>query len=306
MTKKNGLTVVGLGEILWDILPGGKQLGGAPANFAYHAQALGAEAIPVSCVGDDENGKEILSQLQKLGLNRNYIAIDKNHHTGYVTVKLDKAGQPDYTIHEDVAWDFIPSDEKLPTLAQRADAVCFGSLCQRCETSRSTIGRVLETAGDDCLCIFDINLRQSYYNRQIIEKSLQYTDVLKLNDEELPVLARLLELTGTQADLLSRLTRRYELRMIALTRGPNGSLLYGDGKTCDHEGFHTEVIDTVGAGDAFTAAITIGLLNNKTMDEINESANHLAGFVCSQAGATPKLPAELLKLPIISRDKKNR
>lgn len=300
--------LVGLGEILWDMLETetrekgrwkplshGKQLGGAPANFAYHAQALGSKGVVASSIGDDELGREILSRLKELGLETGYIEIDKKHPTGTVSVKLDKAGKPDYTIHENVAWDFIPSSEKLLKLAGSSDAVCFGSLCQRCEVSRNTIRNFLQNAGTGCLRVFDINLRQSYYNREVIEKSLQYADVLKLNDEELPILAGLLNLTASQTDLLSQLTSKYKLRMIALTRGSSGSLLYADGKSSDHKGFPTEVADTVGAGDAFAAAVALGILNNKELDEINDFANRLAGFVCSRPGATPKLPEQFIR-----------
>ncbi len=286
-------TLVGLGEILWDMLPEGKQLGGAPANFAYHAQALGAQGVVVSCVGDDLPGKEISARLDQLGLTRDYIALDKEHPTGTVTVRLDKEGKPDYTIHENVAWDFIPSDSALTELAGRADAVCFGSLCQRCAVSRKTIGEFLRATKRDCIRVFDINLRQSYFDSQIIHNMLQLSDVLKLNDEELSVVAELLRMPGSETDTLLQLTNTYAVRLVVLTRGANGSRLFGQGSDCSHQGFAAEVADTVGAGDAFTAAITLGLLHNKPLDAINERANRLAAFVCSQHGATPKLPNSL-------------
>ncbi|HUW20753.1 MAG TPA: carbohydrate kinase [Sedimentisphaerales bacterium] len=296
MTEKDRKYVcVGLGEILWDMLPDGKQLGGAPANFAYHAQALGANAVVVSCVGDDELGKEILSRLEQLSLERNYIAIDKYHPTGTVTVELDENGKPDYTIHQDVAWDFIPSDAGLADLAARADAVCFGSLCQRSPVSRQTVRDFLRATRPDCIRIFDINIRQSYFDSQIVHAMLQLSNVLKLNDEELPVVAGLLGLTGNISDVLSQLTSMYSLRMIALTRGPNGSCLYTRRQVCSHRGFPAQVADTVGAGDSFAAAIALGMLHGRTLAEINEFANRVASFVCSQPGATPKLPDALAK-----------
>jgi fructokinase len=285
--------IVGLGEILWDMLPDGKQLGGAPTNFAYHARALGAQSAVVSCVGDDPLGREILDRLQALAPEHRYVAVDKSHPTGTVTVELDEDGQPDYTIHEDVAWDFIPSDSGLSDLATRADAVCFGSLAQRSPVSRAAIQEFLAATGPDCIRVFDINLRQSYFSGEVVKAMLGSATVLKLNDEELPVLADLLGLTGPQDDTLLKLTQKYQLRMVAVTRGINGSRLYAQGQTCDHPGFAADVADTVGAGDAFAAAITLGLLHDRGLEQISEFANRLASFVCSQSGATPKLPESL-------------
>jgi len=285
--------IVGLGEILWDMLPAGKQVGGAPANFAYHAQALGAQGIVVSCIGNDELGKEIISRLQELGLDRRYVAVDESHPTGTVTVELDERGKPNYTIHENVAWDYIESDSSLLELVGEADAVCYGSLCQRSEVSRKTVREFLGATRSDCLRVFDINLRQSYFDNEIIHAMLELSNVLKLNDEELPVVADLLGLSGSETDILSQLTDIYELRMIALTRGAKGSRLYAQGENSNHEGFPAEVADTVGAGDSFTAAMTLGLLYDKPLDWINEYSNRVASFVCSQSGATPKLPDSL-------------
>jgi len=287
--------LVGLGEILWDMLPAGKQLGGAPANFAYHAQALGAQGVVVSCVGDDELGKEILARLAELNLERKYIAVDRHHPTGTVTVELDENGKPDYTIHENVAWDFIPSDPGFADLAVRADAVCFGSLCQRSQVSHNTICDFLHATKPDCIRLFDINLRQSYFNKEIIHTMLELSNVLKLNDEELPVVADLLGLTGSENDFLSQLTNDYALRMIALTRGADGSCLYTQAEMSSHRGFPAKIADTVGAGDSFAAAVALGLLHGKVLDRINEFANRLAGFVCSKSGATPKLPDSLVR-----------
>lgn len=292
-SSRRRFVLVGLGEILWDMLPDGKKLGGAPANFAYHAQALGAQGIVVSSVGDDELGKEILDCLDELGLKHKYISLDKDHPTGTVTVELDENGQPDYTIHEGVAWDFIPSDSSLSDLATRADAVCFGSLAQRCQVSRETVRWFLRQTKPDCTRVYDINIRQSYFDKQVVHDMLELSSVFKLNDEELPVVADLLDLAGPEEDVLSRLTERYELRMIAITRGAKGSCLYAEGKCHEHPGFETAVEDAVGAGDAFAAAITLGLLCGTELGQINESANRLASFVCSQSGATPKLPESL-------------
>ncbi|MHC4623995.1 MAG: carbohydrate kinase family protein [Planctomycetota bacterium] len=293
MTENGNYICVGLGEILWDMLPAGKQLGGAPANFAYHAQALGGQGVVVSCVGDDELGREIMTRLDELGLDRSYLAVDKTHPTGTVTVELDENGKPDYTIHENVAWDFIPSDPRLAGLAARTDAVCFGSLCQRSQVSHRAVRDFLEGARPECIRVFDINLRQSYFNKGIVQTMLELSDVLKLNDEELSVVADLLGLDGSEDELFAQLTEDYGLRMIALTRGANGSRLYAQGENSEHKGFPAEVADTVGAGDSFAAAIALGLLHGRTLEETNEFANRVASFVCSRSGATPGLPDKL-------------
>jgi len=294
MSNGDSFTLVGLGEILWDMLPTGKQLGGAPANFAYHAQALGSKGVVVSCIGDDELGKEILSQLGSLGLDCGYIAVDKVHRTGTVTVKLDDKGVPDFTIHENVAWDFIPLSEALLKLAARADAVCFGSLCQRSDVSRDTVRRFLKETRADCLRIFDINIRQSYYSKDVTDTMLKTSNVLKLNEDELPLVADLLDIKGTETEILSELAARYDLELIVLTMGAEGSRLYGaDGDSVFAGIPPAKIADTVGAGDAFTAAVAVGLLRGKSLDEINAHANRVASFVCSQAGATPRLPDEL-------------
>jgi len=203
------------------------------------------------------------------------------------------SGKPDYIIHEDVAWDFIPPDSGLSELAAHTDAVCFGSLCQRSEVSRGTVTRFLEDTGPHCIRVFDINLRQAYYSRDVIDRMLGLSTVLKLNDEELSVVAGLLEISGSETDILACLVESYELRLIVLTRGAKGSRLYGPAGDSAHPGFPAEISDTVGAGDAFTAAITLGLLHNRPLDTINEHANRVAAFVCSKRGATPPMPDSL-------------
>jgi len=287
--------VVGLGEILWDLLPDGRQLGGAPANFAYHAEALGAQGVVVSCVGNDKLGKEILDCLEQLRLSHEYISVDKDHPTGMVTVEVDERGKPDYVIHENVAWDFIPLSSGLLDLAARADAVCFGSLCQRSEVSRDTVRKFLRATKQNCLRVFDINLRQSYYSREVIDSMLKLTNVFKLNDEELLLVAQILNIRGSESEILAELIAGYKLRLVVLTKGSKGSRLYTSEEDSVCKGFEPiEVADTVGAGDSFTAAVTVGLLNNKKLDTINENANRLASFVCSQRGATPKIPDSII------------
>ena len=284
------LVLVGIGEILWDLLPGGRQFGGAPANFAYHAKALGVDAQVVSCVGRDEPGDEILAHLDRLGLGHEYIAVDPEHPTGTVLVRLDASGKPDYAIHEEVAWDYLSLLPQALGLAARADAVCFGSLAQRSCVSRLAIRDFLTATRPECLRIFNVNLRQHYYNVDTIAAALEAADVLKLNDEELPVIARLLSIHGAVEETLGTLCRRYNLKLIALTEGDRGSLLFGPRGRSRHAGHRTEVIDTVGAGDAFTAVLAFGLLSGASLDAINEQANRAASFVCSRAGATPEMP----------------
>ncbi len=288
--------MVGLGEILWDMLPEGKQLGGAPANFAYHAQALGGRGVVVSCIGDDDLGREILGCLDEMKLDRKYVAVDGGHPTGTVTVRLDENGKPDYIIHENVAWDFIPSSSDLLSLAAQTDAVCFGSLCQRSEVSQKTVRSFLNATREDCIRLFDINIRQSYYNEDVVNTMLELSNVLKLNDDELAIVAGLLGIEGSETDVLSELTQRYGLSLIALTKGPEGSRLYTGSRDSKCEAAAIDKIaDTVGAGDAFSAAIAIGWLRGDELDKINNKASRVASFVCSQRGATPALPDDLIQ-----------
>jgi fructokinase len=285
--------VVGIGEILWDLLPDGKQMGGAPANFAFHARTLGAASVIVSAVGDDPPGREILAQLGSRGLDASGIATMSSAPTGTVTVALDAGGIPHYTIHEGVAWDVIPWTAGLGDIASRADAVCFGTLAQRSPVSRATIGAFLDATRPDCLRVLDLNLRQSYFSRDIVRGLLGCSTVLKLNDDELGTVAGLLSLPGPETRVLAGLLEAYPLTMIALTKGPTGSRLFGRGVDLGHPGFPVETADTVGAGDAFTAAMVTGMLRHKGWDEIGERANRIAGYVCSRKGAWPELPAEL-------------
>jgi fructokinase len=295
MSNANTYTLVGLGEILWDLLPEGKQMGGAPANFAYHAQALGGNGVVVSCIGDDDLGNEITEILTNLGLEQRYIAVDKDHPTGTVTVELDDKGVPNFTIHTGVAWDFIPSSPDLLELASQADAVCFGSLCQRSDVSRQTVKDFLAATRPDCLRVFDINIRQHYYSKDIVENMLEISNVLKLNDDELPIVAELLGIEGSESEILSSLVDKFDLLLVVLTKGDKGSRLYSKDNDSEHPGITPEKIaDTVGAGDAFTAAVAFGVLLGKDLDEINEHANKVASFVCSQSGATPKVPDSLV------------
>ena len=286
-------TILGLGEILWDLLPSGKQLGGAPANFAYHAHALGAESWLVTRVGQDPLGREILDRLRALALPTECVAVDPAAPTGTVSVELAADGQPRFIIHEHVAWDHIVTDAVSLAAAGRADAVCFGTLAQRSEPSRASIRALVAATPPGALRVFDINLRQQFYSRETIETSLELANGLKINDAELPVVAELLGLTGHGPEQLAELARRFSLRLVALTRGNSGSLLFSSDHWSDHPGLRVAVKDTIGAGDSFTAAMVLGFLSGWPLDQINQRANEIAAFVCTQAGATPSLPAEL-------------
>jgi len=285
--------IVGIGEVLWDLLPSGRQLGGAPANFAYHARALGADARLVSRVGKDDWGREALDRLTKLGVPTDCIELDAALPTGTVTVEVSGDGQPQYQIHENVAWDAIRGESAGRLAVAAADAVCFGSLAQRSEPSRSTIRSLVAAAPASALRIFDINLRQHYHSHEVIKGSLTRANVLKLNDAEWPQLAAVFGLTGDERTQLLQLAQRCQLRCIAFTRGGRGSLLLSEGHWSDHPGIHTNVVDTVGAGDSFTAALALGLLAGWPLDEVNRRATEVAAFVCSQPGGTPELPEHL-------------
>lgn len=285
--------VVGLGEVLWDLLPAGRQLGGAPANFAYHAQSLGADASIVSRIGNDANGRDILAQLTQLGVPTDGVEVDSVLPTGTVSVELAADGQPHYRIHENVAWDALAGEGASRAAVASADAVCFGTLAQRSERSRQTIRRLVQSAPPAALRILDVNLRQHYFSKALIADSLALVNALKVNDAELPQLGDLLGIQGDAPTIMEALAQRYQLRLVACTRGGNGSLLFAGERWSENPGAATEVVDTIGAGDSFTAAMALGFLAGWDLDVLNARANQVAAFVCSRPGGTPTLPAEL-------------
>lgn len=287
--------ILAVGEVLWDVLPGGRQLGGAPANFAFQCRALGADAGIVTRVGDDPLGREVLDRFRALGLPVETVQVDPSRPTGTATADVDETGQAHFTIHENVAWDRIEADETALNAARRADAICFGSLAQRSEPSRSAIRSLVNAAPANALRVFDVNLRAPYIDRDVVSDSLELAGVLKINDQELPEVAAMFAFHGETRDLMQRLAERFGLSVVALTRGPHGSLLWRAGEWSDHPGQAVQVVDTIGAGDAFTAAMTVGLLAGQDLAAINRHANAVAAFVCSQPGGTPALP-ESLKL----------
>jgi fructokinase len=281
-------TVVGLGELLWDLLPSGKQLGGAPANFAYITSLLGDDGIPASCLGQDALGAEALNRLGELGLSTTFVQKDSDHPTGTVKVEVDGAGQPRFEISENVAWDFLAWTPQWQQLAQHADAVCFGSLGQRSEKSRITIGKFLLALHENAVRVFDVNLRQDFYTTQVLAQSMKLATIVKLNHEELPRIMRLLELENLgEEDSARRLLSSHDLKLVCITRGGNGSLLMSADECTAHPGFQVKVADTVGAGDAFTAALVHGYLRGTALAQINETANRVGAWVASQSGATP-------------------
>jgi fructokinase len=293
--------IVGIGEALWDLLPTGPELGGAPANFAYHAYALGARARVITRVGKDDYGDEIVRRFEDMGLASTTVQKDETAPTGTVTVALSGNGIPEFTIRENVAWDHITATQGALTVVQEADAICFGSLAQRNEVSRQAIQRLVSAAPAPAWRIFDINLRQHFYDRDVIEQSLKLANVLKLNGDELPIVAKLFGIEGSAKEVIETLARRYGLLVVAVTRGGDGSLLYQGGRWSEHVAKKVAVKDTVGAGDSFTAALCLGLLGRMDLDEINAAANQVAAFVCGCAGATPQLPDGLRQLFVNGR-----
>ncbi len=286
--------VVGMGEALWDVLPEGKKIGGAPANFAYHVSQLGLPSCVVSAVGDDALGNEIIDNFTDKGLNQ---LIEKvPYPTGTVQVEIDQAGVPQYEIKENVAWDNIPYTEHLEALAKKTRAVCFGSLAQRNVVSRTTINQFLDAMpkGDDNLVVFDVNLRQGFYNKEILCNSMERCNILKINDEELVTVSRMFGYPGIDLqDKCWILLGKYNLKMLILTCGINGSYVFTPGNVSFQPTPKVEVADTVGAGDSFTAAFIVSVLKGKTVAEAHTLAVKTSAFVCTQNGAMPLLPKEL-------------
>lgn len=282
--------VVALGEILWDIFPDKKCLGGAPLNFVYHCQNLGLDATIVSAIGRDVLGEEILQNADRLGINTDHIQ-KTIHPTGTVQVEVDASGQPTYQIVENVAWDNISFDPKMAALAKSTDVFCFGSLASRCEKTKSSLLSFIEKLPKEASVIFDINLRQNYYSKKLLFELLSACNVLKINDEELLILQGLLEVetSTTESLLLETLLQKFDLKLIVLTKGSKGSLLFSENEMHEFSTSPVTIEDTVGAGDSFTAVVCFGLLNNWSLEKINTSASRLAAFVCSRSGATPKI-----------------
>ncbi|HVW79259.1 MAG TPA: carbohydrate kinase [Alloacidobacterium sp.] len=294
----NRKLIVGLGELLWDLLPDGKQLGGAPANFAVMSARLGNHGAIASSIGRDSLGNETLTTLASLPVDISYLQTDEGHPTGSVSVTL-KDGQPEYVIHRPVAWDFMQQTSQWKNLAQRADAVCFGTLAQRDEASRATIQSFLAATGERCVRVFDVNLRSPFYSGSIIRESLHRATLVKLNEIEMPIVMSLLgirENAGSDETSLLQCARllldMFPPQLICITMGSQGSLLVNRTEHHRHHGIKTKIADTVGAGDAFTAALVRGYLQNEPLAVLNESGNRWGSWVASQHGAMPALSNE--------------
>lgn len=292
--------IIGLGELLWDLFPKGKQLGGAPANFAYIAALLGDRSVVASRVGDDRLGQEALWHLESNRLDISHVQRDLQHSTGTVKVDLDAKGQPEYRIVENVAWDFMEFSEDWISLARSTQAVCFGSLAQRNAVSRATIRSFLCAMPSSAMGIFDVNLRQSYFSGDILRDSATFARVLKLNHDEFPRFLDLMQCPMKDSELSDLagarwLCKEFGIQLVCITRGADGSLLVTRSSQDEHPGFRVKIADTVGAGDAFTATMVHHALRGSSLPAINAAANRMGAWVASQEGAMPAPDAEVLK-----------
>ena len=294
--------IAAIGEVLWDVFPTGPRFGGAPANFACACSGLARERAKVemiSAVGNDELGVQAIAALEQHQVSTEQVE-RVNHSTGQVHIVLDDSGSASYQFADDCAWDNLVWSEELEEPASKQDAVCFGTLGQRGSVSRTTIQRFVRSTPQECLRVFDVNIRAPYYSDAVIGESLQLANILKLNNEELPRLASLFDLAGADHQLLEALAVRCDLKTVALTRGPDGATIWHEGSIADSPGIPTNVVDTVGAGDSFTAAMLLGLLDRGDLNQIIRHACETAAYVCSQPGATPEFPRDLLHPPSTS------
>jgi len=299
LTKQH--LILGLGELLWDVLPEGPRLGGAPSNFAVMAGRLGDHAAILSRIGRDDLGRQAVDVLDLAPVDSSHLQVDTNHATGRVTVMLE-SGQPRFTIHEPAAWDFLELTDEWVSLAERADAICFGSLAQRCIESRQTIQTLAAQTSSRCVRLFDVNLRAPFYSGEVIQESLELATVMKMSDAEAPLVLGLLGLPaagGSPSEQLrvgaERLLEEFPtLGMVAVTRGGQGSLLVTREEWHEHPGFPVKVADTVGAGDAFTAALAHYLLRGADLETLNKAGNLWGSWVASLAGGMPAVPDEIL------------
>ena len=285
--------IVGLGEALWDVLPEGKKLGGAPANFAYHAGQFGLDTIAISALGEDDLAEETIEALKEHQLN--YLMPRVPYPTGTVQVTLAEGGIPTYEIKEGVAWDNIPYTDEMADIAKSARAVCFGSLAQRNSVSRENIRKFLADTPADCLKICDINLRQQFYSKEVLEDSFKLCNILKINDEELVVVNRMFGYDGLDMrQTCEKMVQDYGLKMLVLTCGTNGSYVFtDDGLTSFQDTPKVEVADTVGAGDSFTGSFCACIINGKPVQQAHKTAVAVSAFVCTQNGAMPVVPENL-------------
>lgn len=281
-------TVVGLGEVLWDILPDAMHLGGAPANFAYITSLMGDRGVVASRVGADSRGQEARRRTEALGLTATFLQTDEVHPTGTAQAWVDGKGQASFVFAQPAAWDFLAWTPPWQDLAKEADAVCFGSLAQRSPQSRETIRNFLRATPETAVRVFDVNLRGDFYSPEVIAESMRLADIVKLNDEELPQIMRLGGLPHSdERSSAEKILQLYDLELVCVTRGNRGSLLIGKSSSSEHAGFRVNVADTIGAGDAFAAGLTHEYLHGASLDGMNEVANLVGAWVASQPGATP-------------------
>ncbi|HEY0701912.1 MAG TPA: carbohydrate kinase [Candidatus Acidoferrales bacterium] len=289
-------TVVGLGEVLWDLFPGKKQLGGAPANFSYMAHLLGDNGTIASRLGTDVLGIEAREQLTRLQVDSSHVQSDDAHPTGTVVVHLAADGQPSYEFTDGVAWDFMEWTPSWQDLARRTDAVCFGSSAQRAHVSHETIRTFLRWTPPSALRVFDVTLRQNFYSRAVLFESMSCSNIVKCNDEELATVAQVFESPAkTIEEAAHWLLGTFAVEMVCVTHGEKGSSLYTRSESHTHPGLRVKVADTVGAGDAFGAAIVYHYLRGSSLKVMNEAANQLGAWVASQPGATPPANEEILE-----------
>jgi fructokinase len=291
-------TVVGLGELIWDILPDGRQLGGATTNFAYISRLLGDNSVVASRTGMDELGSEAIRKLARMGISTDYIQRDPGHPTGTVRVHVDERGEASYAANEDSAWDYLEWTPLWEELAARCDAVCFGTLSQRAALSSATIKRFLQATRPEALRVFDVNLRHTFFHArrfsdfttELLTDSLRLASIAKLNRGELPRVAAMLGLDGRdEHTFAARLREDFDLRLVAVTRGAGGSLLVSAAGSVEHAGLRVAVVDTIGAGDAFAAALAHYYLRGAPLEQLGEAANRTGAWVASHAGATPEV-----------------
>lgn len=286
--------IAGIGELLWDVLPSGKQLGGAPFNFVFHAIQAGCNGYAVSSIGRDRHGEELLNNIHELGLSDQYIQ-ENEFPTSTVTIKLDESGHPDFTIHENVAWDHIRWNTDMEKLAQKLDAVCFGSLAQRNPESEHSIRSFIGATRPECLRVFDINLRQKYYSKEIILNSMRLSDILKLNEDELPVVSGYFDFNGPPEKQLDQLLTHFGLKYVIYTLGSRGSIIKSSVESSIAKVPKIKMADSVGAGDSFTAVFVAGILKGIPLKETHEKATEIAAYVCTRKGATPKITRTIFK-----------
>jgi fructokinase len=282
-------TVVGIGELIWDLLPGGRRMGGAPSNFAYHSGLLGNRAVVASRVGDDELGREAIRELAGAGVGVDYVQVDPRYPTGTVGVEIDGLGEAHFRVNPGSAWDNLEMGESWAGLAAEADVVCFGTLGQRDARARATILSFLGLTRPEALRLFDVNLRHSFFTAEMLSGSLELATVVKFNSHELAVAAEMLGLHGSgEGDLCRRLIERCGLKLVAVTRGAGGSALFSEGGTFEHPGYSVPVVDTIGCGDAFAAALAHCVYRGLSLEAASEAANRMGSWVATHSGATPR------------------